>query len=242
MGTAVLTLVSLTVLASLASWLFGQWLARRVRISGAALALGGAGTTLLIGAVAFVMIAASTGWQRLMPIGDFSLLAPATSAVIPEWPRTDCVTATRYEESQRWMLDNGCGRVVAVLFASCEMRETACFTNSMVSQGWSYEPAGILMTAANDKPVPLRLGKSGPLVAPIFTIRDAAGVRRQIRYLACEVTAPEVLQELSTSVADGERLEARLRGDACYSQVLAWARAGQRHGSPPDALLRQGID
>lgn len=242
MGTAVLTLVSLAVLASLASWLFGQWLGRRVRISGAALAVGGAGTTLLIGAVAFVMIAASTGWQRLIPIGDFALLAPATSAVIPQWPQTDCVTSTRYEESQRWMLDNGCGRVVAVLFASCEMRETACFTTSPVSQGWSYEPAGILMTAANAKPVPLRLGKSGPLVAPIFTIRDAAGGRRQIRYLACEVTAPDVLQELSTSVADGERLSARLSSDACYSQVLAWSRAGQRHGSSPDALLRQGID
>ena len=42
---------------------------------------------------------------------------------------------------------------------------------------------------AKDKPVPLRLRKDGPLVAPIFTIRDPAGARRQIRYLACEVTA-----------------------------------------------------
>lgn len=322
MGMAVLTLILLTVLASLASWLFGQWLARRARVSGAALAVGGAGTALLIGAVAFVMLAVSTGWQRLIPVEDFSLLAPAPpsargvepsrveprqepeaastsdpaaaaerlrmsvrkpemlaeaersleasehaqavdlareylavhptdpdmrsllarsmfaaqhpgsasiipAVVIAEWPQTDCVASTRSEDSQRWVLDNGCGRVVAVLFASCELSETACFTNALVSEGWSYEPAGILMTAANDKPLPLRLGKGGPLVAPIFTIRDAAGVRRQIRYLACEITAPGVLQVLSTSDADEERLAAELRDDACYSRVLAWSRSGQ---------------
>ena len=143
------------------------------------------------------------------------------------------------------MLDNGCGRVVAVLFASCQLSETACFTNALVSQGWSYEPTGILMTAANDKPVPLRLGKGGPLVAPIFTIRDAAGARRQIRYLACEVTAPAVLQAAARFQRDEltqQRLTAELRADACYSQVLDWSRSGQRHGRSPDALLRRGID
>ena len=86
-----------------------------------------------------------------------------------------------------------------MLFASCQVSETACFTKHLVSQGWSYEPTGILMTAANDKPVPLRSGQGGPMVAPIFTIRDVAGVRRQIRYLACEVTAPHVLQLLRDS-------------------------------------------
>jgi hypothetical protein len=337
MGTAVLTITLLTILASLASWLFGQWLARRARVSGVALAVGGVGTTLLVGAVALVMIAASTGWQRLMPIEDFSLLAPAATsarevetarvepgpqrhapapadpavaterlrmsmrkpemlaeseryleasehaaavglareylavdpgdadmrsmlaralfaaqhpgsaaiipaAVVAEWPATECIASTRSDESQRWILDNGCGRVVAVLFASCELSETACFTNALVSDGWSYEPAGILMTAANDKPVPLRLGNVGPLVAPVFTIRDAAGARRQIRYLACEITAGGVLQMLSTSGTDAERLAAELRADACYSQVLAWSRSGQRRGSSPDMLLRQGID
>ena len=337
MGT-VITITLLTVIASLASWLFSQWLARRAQVSGAALAVGGGGAVLLIGAVALVMIAASTGWQRLIPVQDFSLLAPAptparsagaarvesrsepaavaaaadpaaeaerqrmssrkpemlaeaeryleasehahavglareylavqpsdadmrsmlarslfaaqhpgSAAIIPavviaDWPSTDCVASTRAEDAGRWVLDNGCGRVVAVLFASCELSETACFTNALVSQGWSYEPAGILMTAADDKPVPLRLGKAGPLVAPIFTIRDAAGARRQIRYLACEVTAPGVLQVLRTSDADGERLAAELRADSCYSQVLAWSRSGQRDGSSPDMLLRQGID
>ncbi len=177
----------------------------------------------------------------------FAAQHPGSASIIPavvvaQWPQTDCVASTRSDESQRWVLDNGCGRVVAVLFASCELSETACFTNALVSEGWSYEPAGILMTAANDKPVPLRLGKSGPLVAPIFTIRDAASAPRQIRYLACEVTAPGVLQVLSTSGADDERLKAELRADACYSQVLDWSRSGQRHGGSPDMLLRQGID
>jgi hypothetical protein len=167
-------------------------------------------------------------------------LIPAV--VIAEWPATDCVTSTRFDESSRWVLDNGCERVVAVLFASCELSETACFTNALVSRGWSYEPSGILLTAANDRPVPLRLGKDGPLVAPIFTLRDPANARRQIRYLACEVTAPGVLQLLRTSGGDEQRLKDELRADTCYSQVLDWSRSGQRHGSSPDALLRQGID
>jgi hypothetical protein len=363
MATAVLIVTLLTVAASLASWLFSQWLARRAGVSGAALAVAGGGTVLLIGAVALVLVAASTGWVHFIPVQDFSLLEPAPTparsaetaaleregeplpqpeqpqpeqlaqaptnlvevaepspvyetepvaqpvqratfnepkegmlaaaeshlaqseyaeaiglarqyledqpadpemrsmlarslfaaehpgsaslipaVVVAQWPATDCVESMRSEESARWILDNGCGRVIAVLFASCQLSETACFTNALVSQGWSYEPAGILMTAANDKPVPLRLGNDGPLVAPIFTIRDPAGARRQIRYLACEVTTPAVLQLLQTSGGDERRLTAELRADACYSQVLDWSRSGQRLGSSPDALLRQGID
>jgi hypothetical protein len=132
--------------------------------------------------------------------------------------------------------------VVAVLFASCSLSETACFTNTLVSQGWSYQPTGILMTGANDRPVPLRLGDRGPLVAPIFTIRDSAAARRQIRYLACEVTAPGVLQLLRTLRGDEQRLTAELRTDSCYSRVLDWSRSGQRYGRSPDTLLRTGID
>jgi len=359
MATAVLIVTLLTVAASLASWLFSQWLARRARISSAALVVAGGGTVFLIGAVALILVAASTGWVHFIPVEDFSMLEPAPmpvrstetavvereaepspqpeqpqaeppaelvqvaepspvfafepaekpvpratfnepkegmlaaaerhlaqseyieaiglarqylvdqpadpemrsmlarslfaaehpgsaslipAVVVAEWPATDCIESTRSEDSARWILDNGCGRVVAVLFASCQLSETACFTNALVSRGWSYEPAGILMTAANDKPVPLRLGNDGPLVAPIFTIRDHAGARRQIRYLACEVTTPAVLQLLHTSGGDERRLTAELRADACYSQVLDWSRSGQRLGSSPDALLRQGID
>ncbi len=309
MGTAVLIITLLTVAASLASWLFSQWLARRARISGAALAVGGGGTVLLIGAAALVVIGAATSWQRFMPAMDSSwliapdaetprrsdvpaaeprpvaeveqhaadtdpaadaamaldrrqmssrkreMLAEAEShleasehaqaipaALVAEWPATDCVASMRSDESSRWLLDNGCGRVVAVLLASCQLSETACFTNALVSQGWTYEPDGILMTAGNDKPVPLRLGKDGPLVAPIFTIRDHAGARRQIRYLACEVTAAGALQMLRTADGDEQRLATELRADACYSRVLDWTRNGQREGKSPDALLRRGID
>src|SRR5215212_11059685 len=78
MATAVLIVTLLTVAASLASWVFSQWLATRTRVSGTALAAGGTGVALLIGAVALVMVAASTGWQRLIPVHDFSpLLTPA---------------------------------------------------------------------------------------------------------------------------------------------------------------------
>ena len=345
MATAVLIVTLLTVAASLASWLFGQWLAKRTRISGAALAVGGGGAVLLIASVALVIVTAATWWPQLMPAYDFlpsiapaqtpirssnawpskaepqavvaaeparhedpaliaerlrmrarkaemlasaeshleqseygqavdvareylamspgdndmrSLLArsmfaaqhpgPASiipAAVVAEWPATDCVESIRADDSSRWILDNGCGRVVAVLFASCQASDIACFTNTLVSQGWSYEPTGILLTAANDKPVALRLGDGGPMVAPIFTIRDVAGVRRQIRYLACEVTAPHVLQLLRDSGGADltpQRLLAELRADTCYSQVLDWSRSGHRRGASPDALLRQGIN
>jgi hypothetical protein len=371
MVTSVVIVTLLTIVASLASWLFSQWLARRARISGAALAAGGVGAVLLIGAVALVMVTASTSWQHLIPVQDFSpmiepapapirsaqapvdrqpdpapaaeqyaerievdeasslpqveppaevqtfeeptiieeaeviarfrfgepkdgmldaaeryleaskyasaidvtrryladhpydaemgsLLArslfaaqhPGTASLIPavvvaEWPATDCVVSKRADGSSHWILDNGCGTVVAVLFASCELSETACFTNALVTRGWSYEPAGILMTAANDKPLALRLADDGPLVAPIFTIRDVSGVRRQIRYLACQVTAPRVLQLLRGSGGyepTPQLLTAELRADPCYSQVLDWSRNGHRLGASPDALLRQGIN
>jgi hypothetical protein len=166
------------------------------------------------------------------------------AAIVAEWPATDCVASMRADESSHWILDNGCGRVVAVLFASCQLSETACFTNALVSQGWQYEATGILMTAESDKPLPLRLGDDGPLVAPIFTIRDAAGARRQIRYLACEVTAPGVLRLLRglSEQLTSQRLTAELRADACYSRVLDWAHSGHRLGASPDALLRRRIN
>ena len=319
MATAVIIVTLLTVAASLASWLFGQWLARRTRISGAALAVGGGGAVFLIASVAFVIVTASTWWPKLVPVDDSSTptstrstdrwpvkTQPATAlaqkaqwlaaaerhlqrneysqavdvareylvavpgdndmrsmlaralfaaehpgpasimpaAVVAQWPATDCVESLRGADSSRWILDNGCGRVVAVLFASCQSSEIACFSNAVVSQSWSYERSGILLTAANDRPVPVRLGDDGPLVAPIFTIRDVAGVRRQIRYLACEVTAPRVLQLLHDSGEQltSQRLQAELRADSCYARVLDWSRNGHRLGASPDALLRQGIN
>ena len=368
MATAVLIIVLLTVAASLASWLFGQWLAQRSRVSGAALALGGGGALVMVGTAAFVIITATTWWQKLVPVFDSSPLiapaaaptssaAPATtgatshaaqyadyievdiaqyaevvasdltgssgisrrlelsapalhvpgskqdllaaaenhlerseyaaaigiargylatdprdadmlsmlarstfaaehpagqrSADIPDrnvaapaWPATTCVAALRSEQASRWMLDNRCGGALAVLFASCQLGESACFSGVGVSAAWSYEPAGILMTGANDRPVAVRVADGGPLVAPIFAIRDSAGARRQIRYLACEVTAPGVLRLLREVAAEEltqQRLAAELRADACYAQVLDWARNGQRLGRPPDALLRDAF-
>jgi hypothetical protein len=57
------------------------------------------------------------------------------------------------------------------------------------------------------------------LVAPIFTIRDAGSARRQIRYLACEVTAPGVLQALASS---GQR-----SGASPDSAAAEWNRLNQ---------------
>jgi hypothetical protein len=147
MVTSAVTIILLTIVASLASWLFSQWLARRARVSGLALAVGGVGTVLLLGAVALVMVTASTSWQQLMPVADASplrqeMLAPAEAiipaAIVAEWPATDCVESMRADESAHWILENGCDRIVAVLFASCQLSETAC-----ISQGWQYEATGI---------------------------------------------------------------------------------------------------
>lgn len=240
MVTAVVILILLMVAASLASWLFGQWLAGRTRVSSTALALGGGGAVLLIGTVAYLAIGATTWWQRFMPVFDSSPPIPPAAALAsapvpapqaavpddraPEWPATTCVSAKYSDKTARWMVDNACDAVVAVAFQSCEMGEVEC--RSAREQRWRYEPHGILMTAANDKPVLLRVADAGPLVAPIFTIPDVAGTRRQIRYAACLVTAPRVLRLLNESGGDEmaqQRLVAALRDDTCYSQVLRWS-------------------
>lgn len=250
MVTAVVILTLLTVVASLASWLFGQWLAARTRISGAALAIGGGGVALLAGGVAFVMIGATTSWQRFIPVFDSSPSIPPAAAPAPraaepvdrkaesdaiaaaiavnaQWPATDCVAAKYSDRTARWVLDNHCGGVVAVAFQSCEFGEVGCRRGAL----WRYEQAGILLTAANDKPVLLRVAEKGPLVAPFFTIPDVAGTRRQIRYGACLVTAPRVLRLLSDSGGDEmaqQRLATALREDLCYSQVLSWSSGNEQ--------------
>ncbi len=88
MATAVLIITLLTGAASLASWLFSQWLARRTGVSGAALAVGGGGTVLLIGSAALVVVAAATWWHQFMPVMDFSpTIAPAAvTARRPDLP------------------------------------------------------------------------------------------------------------------------------------------------------------
>ena len=302
MVTAVVILTLLTVVASLASWLFGQWLAARTQISGAALAIGGGGVALLAGGVAFVMIGATTSWQRFIPVFDSSPSIPPAAAPAPraaqpadrkaeiraaaerhlersefgeaielarqyldtqpldadmnslrvramfaathpgsaeidpiaaaiavnsEWPATDCVAAKYSDRTARWVLDNYCSGVVAVAFQSCEFGEVGCRSGGI----WRYEQAGILLTAANDKPVLLRVAEHGPLVAPFFTIPDVAGTRRQIRYGACLVTAPRVLRLLRDSGSDEmaqQRLAMALREDLCYSQVLRWSSGGKQ--------------
>ena len=249
MVTAVVILILLTVAASLASWLFGQWLAGRLRVSSAALAIGGGGAMLLIGTVAYLAIGATTWWQRFMPVFDsapplppaaapVSAPAPAPQAAVPderdaEWPASSCVAANYSERTARWMIDNDCEAVVAVAFQSCEMGEAECRSDR--TRHWRYEPDGILMTAANDKPVLLRVADGGPLVAPIFTIPDVAGTRRQIRYAACLVTAPRALRLLSESGGDEmaqQRLATALRDDTCYAQVLRWSRGDQPLSHP----------
>jgi hypothetical protein len=167
----------------------------------------------------------ASGWQA-----ELASRALRSRSAAAEWPATNCVAANYSAKTARWMVDNACDAVVAVAFQSCELGEAEC-RSSRSSERWRYEREGILMTAANDKPVLLRVADGGALVAPIFTIPDVAGTRRQIRYAACLVTAPHVLRLLSESGGDEmaqQRLVAALRDDACYSQVLRWSSGDQQ--------------
>jgi hypothetical protein len=169
--------------------------------------------------------------QSLLTRATFAATHPGSAVgdpvvIDPDWPATNCVAAKYSDRTAMWVLDNACEGVVAVALQSCGLGEGACRSADLSAGRWRYEPAGILMTVANDKPVLLRVADKGPLVAPIFTIPDVAGTRRQIRYGACLVTAPRVLRLLRDSGGDEmaqQRLAAALRDDACYSQVLRWS-------------------
>src|ERR1044072_7228843 len=96
MVTTVVILILLTVAASLASWLFGQWLARRIRVSSTALAFGGGGAGLLIGTVAYLAIGATTWWQRFMTVFESSPpLPPAAASPAPLHPPTPLPSGPR---------------------------------------------------------------------------------------------------------------------------------------------------
>ena len=285
MASAVVIITLLTVAASLASWLFSRWLASRVRLSAAALAVGGAGAVLLISAVAFVVVGAASGWQLLIPVQDFSLPADPASAArsTDAWPvkrqpveaaespqQEDVATASErlrmserkaemlasaesyLEQSQYRQAVDTAREYLAVYPRDADMLSmmARCSRLSipvppLSSPPWSSRNGRRPTVSRPRARTTRRAGCSTTaVVAPIFTIRDAGNARRQIRYLACEVTAPGVLQVLRASGGDltQQRLTAELRADACYAQVLAWSSTGQRTGASPDSLLRNGID
>jgi hypothetical protein len=165
-----------------------------------------------------------------------------------DWPATDCIKSVRVVEAGRWFIDNECQRVVGVVFASCQQSQAACNQNALESTGWTYEPAGIVMTSMTQRPVRHRLGSRGPLIASTYAVEESGGMRRKIRYLACFVTAPQALNLLdAASQAESDealqvQLTRALRSDECYSKVLEWSRAGLRDGRSPDALLRTGVN
>jgi tetratricopeptide (TPR) repeat protein len=176
---------------------------------------------------------------------DTSFASPSASN---DWPATDCMKSMRVVEASRWFVDNECQRVVGVVFASCRQSQAACNQNALESTGWTYEPAGIVMTSMTQRPVRHRLGSRGPLMASTYSVEESGGMRRQIRYLACFVTAPQALDLLdAASQAESDealqvQLTRALRSDECYSRVLDWSRAGLRDGRSPDALLRTGVN
>jgi hypothetical protein len=164
------------------------------------------------------------------------------------WPATDCVTSTRSSAAAGgWFIDNECDRVVAVVFAWCQQKNVSCNGNALRTQAWRYEPKGIVMTSALQRPSRQRLGDTGPLVAPTYALNAAGDAQQRIRYLACYVTAPDALEVLAgsrTDTSDAEqqrRLDAALSSDECYERVSQWSRLGQQQGKSPDALLSDGV-
>jgi hypothetical protein len=165
-----------------------------------------------------------------------------------QWPATDCVTSTRSTAAAGgWFIDNECDRVVAVVFAWCRRADPSCNTNALRTQGWRYEPAGIVMTSSMQRPTRQRLSDDGPLVAATYALSAPGDAHRRIRYLACYLTAPDVLELLrggDTEASDAEqrsRLQAALNSDECYERVAQWSQSGQRRGKSPDSLLRDGV-
>lgn len=260
MISAVFIVVALAVAASLGSWLFSQWIGAGQRSPILVIAVGGAGLVLLLGAAAFAIIVAPTWWKSFVPrieapltnapVTTVTALSPAVqmNALTEDWPATHCVKSLKSAApAADWFIDNDCDRMVAVVFAWCPQALAPCDANSSGAPTWRYEPAGIVMASVTQRPSRQRLAGAGPLIAPTYALKAEGGARRRIRYLACYVTAADVLtllNEPADPVSDAERsrqLEAALAADACYGRVARWSQAGQRQGKSPDALLREGI-
>lgn len=268
MISAALIVVLLAAAASFGSWLFSQWIGIRQRSTLAMLIVGGAGLTLLVGSATLAIIAAPAWWQSFVPTvvvppSDTSpvaaslpvdVSAPVASHVAivdplaTEWPATDCVTSTQSAAAPGgWFIDNECDRVVAVVFAWCHQVNASCNTNALRTEGWRYEPAGIVMTSSMQRPSRQRLGDDGPLVAATYALSEPGDAHRRIRYFACYVTAPEVLELLSgaddeaSDAQQRSRLQAALKSDECYERVVQWSQSGQRRGNSPESLLTDGV-
>jgi hypothetical protein len=164
--------------------------------------------------------------------------------IADHWPATECVKSLRSDDSRRWLLDNECPGVVAIVFAWCSRPGPACDPNAPDSTAWRYEPAGILMTTLREPLSSRRLTEGGPLIAPTYAQRETADLP-QIRYFACNVTDADLLAQLNEpdgAAAGGAKLDAALRADECYAWVAQLSRTGERTGKSPDVLLLSGRD
>lgn len=191
--------------------------------------------------------------EPVAPIARPQTAAPIEQIADPDplmadWPATYCLKSGRTQADSvgQAYLDNECGRIVAVIYAWCPLARAACSADEATSLDWSYEPAGILMTTVAQRLSSLRLRDGGPLVASTYVLTEPGDQRRRVRFLACYVTAAEVLGVLDAgnraSPQDQRReLMSALSGDACYSRVTKLSRVGQLNRKPVDALLREGI-
>lgn len=166
--------------------------------------------------------------------------------VADRWPATECVKSLRSDDSKRWLLDNECPGVVAIVFAWCARPGPACDPGAPNSTAWRYEPAGILMTTLREPLSSRRLSEGGPLIAPTYALRETADLPK-IRYFACNVANADLLAQLSEpgesmSAAGDAKLDAALRADECYAWVAQLSRIGERTGKSPDVLLLSGRD
>lgn len=263
MLSVALVLVLLAAAASYGSWQVSQWAGMRQHSRATTFVL--CGIVFLTSFALLAVVTATTWWKPLAQLWDFSppmsagadlhgkgatefAVSSPVSVAEPspqDWPATDCVKAVGVTDDAAGprFIDNECERPVAVVFAWCERTQAACTANAQISAGWRYEPAGVLMTGSAQRLSPLRLGDDGPPVAATYVSRRPGEQRARVRYLACYVSAAEVLSLLdnpsdaSTVAASQRHLQSMLSADDCYSRVARLSLAGQRAGKSPDAVL-----
>jgi hypothetical protein len=148
------------------------------------------------------------------------------------WLATSCVRAVHADaaDANRWSIENECTSPIAVVFATCTESSTRC--DDTQSSAWKYQLDGMVL--------PGKARSATAAEAP-----EQFG--RQIRYVACAVTAaiPVKLLSLEAAMRSSStgrlQLEAARNEDECLVRVQRWSDAGSRSAMSIDAFLREGL-
>ena len=242
MFTALLVLLLLVLAASLASWLFNQWLSEQRRASALTIGLGGMGLVLLLGASALTIVSTSATWRTWMP-GLEQVLPASTENAPPvaiadlgsagQWPATTCVKPLHATNTvpRRWFLDNDCDRPIVVMLAWCDSAASVCTAGARDAK-WRYEPTGLVLTSALARPTSRRMPVHDAPITGTYALMEPQDAVLRIRYLACYLSEPAVAALTHGSMSD-EAFQRTLRADDCYSRVSSASQVAARSGQPP---------